>query len=107
MRGKVERVAAIMNGPDLDGALHYFAEYAGKFDKIVMNPPFNSDLWRFHIEHAATMLRAGGRLVAILPASAKGKDLTGLNCAWHGPYENEFAGTSVSVCILAADKGDE
>ena len=33
MRGKVERVAAIMNGPDLDGALHYFAEYAWKNDR--------------------------------------------------------------------------
>ena len=30
MRAKVERVAEVMSGPDLDGALHYFAEYAGK-----------------------------------------------------------------------------
>lgn len=33
MRAKVERVAAVMNGPDLDGALHYFAENAGKNDR--------------------------------------------------------------------------
>lgn len=33
MRAKVERVADVMNGPDLAGALHYFAEYAGKHDR--------------------------------------------------------------------------
>jgi len=38
-----------------------------------------------------------------LPASAKGKDLKGLKCTWHGSYDNEFSGTSVSVVILVAD----
>jgi hypothetical protein len=27
-----------------------------------------------------------------------------LDCEWHGPYPNEFAGTSVSVVILKASK---
>jgi hypothetical protein len=77
----------------------------GPFDRIVMNPPFSSGRWEAHTEHAATMLRPGGRLVAILPASAKNKEwLPGLSLEWHGPYENEFAGTSVSVVILVADK---
>ena len=33
MRKKIERVATVMNGPDLEGALNYFAEYAGKSDR--------------------------------------------------------------------------
>lgn len=49
------------------------------------------------------MLKLGGRLVAVLPASAKGKDvLPGLKHEWSQIYNNEFAGTSVSVVILSA-----
>ena len=36
-----------------------------KFDKILMNPPFENGADIKHIEHAATMLKPGGRLVAI------------------------------------------
>ena len=74
-------------------------------DRIVANPPFSEGRWKAHTEHAANMLRDGGRLVAILPASAKNSlSLPGLNCRWHGPYDNEFSGTSVSVVMLQADK---
>lgn len=76
-----------------------------RFDRIVMNPPFSDGRWHAHTEQAAAMLGEGGRLVAILPASAKASGiLPGFDCRWHGPYENEFAGTSVSVVILQADK---
>lgn len=75
------------------------------YDRIVMNPPFSEGRWQAHTQHAATMVKQGGRLVAILPASAKGKDLLpGFDCTWHGPYDNEFPGTSVSVVILVADR---
>lgn len=76
----------------------------GTFDRIVMNPPFSDGRWQAHTEHAASMLTTGGRLVAILPASAKARDLhlPGAEVQWHGPYDNEFAGTSVSVRILTA-----
>lgn len=78
---------------------------AGSFNRIVMNPPFSEGRWKAHTEHAASMLRDRGRLVAVLPASAKTSGiLPGFNCRWHGPYDNEFAGTSVSVVILQADK---
>lgn len=74
-----------------------------KVDRIVMNPPFSEGRWQAHTEHAAGMLAPGGRMVAILPASAKNRlSLAGLDCQWHGPYDNEFAGTSVSVVILSA-----
>lgn len=76
-----------------------------KFDRIVMNPPFSDGRWQAHLDHAAGMLKDGGRLVAILPASAKGKDvLPGLACEWSKVLENEFAGTSVDVVILVAER---
>ncbi|MNH18893.1 hypothetical protein D3C79_786140 [compost metagenome] len=68
-----------------------------------MNPPFSDGRWQAHVEHAATM--CGGRLVAILPASAKNKfTLTGFTCEWSQVFDNEFDGASVSVVILKADR---
>lgn len=74
------------------------------YDRIVMNPPFDQGRWRAHLEHAADMLDADGRLVAILPSGAKSaKDLLpGFKLDWHGPFDNQFAGASVSVVILVA-----
>lgn len=74
------------------------------YDAIVMNPPFADGRARAHLEHASLMVKPGGRLVAILPASAKGKDWLGdgFSNEWNGPFEQEFAGTSVSVVILKA-----
>lgn len=75
-----------------------------RYDRIVMNPPFSEGRWQAHLEAAAGMLAPDGRLVAILPASAKGKEL--LPGFWHTysrTFDNEFAGTSVSVTILVAE----
>lgn len=75
-----------------------------EWDRIVMNPPFSKGRWQAHLEHAAAHLAPGGRLVAILPASAAGKALPGLKCSWSAPYHGEFAGASVSVVIATMDK---
>jgi hypothetical protein len=81
------------------------AEKAGTIDRIVMNPPFDQGRWQAHLEHAARLLKPGGRLVAILPSGAKNRDLlTGFKLEWRGPFDNEFAGTSVSVAVLVAGK---
>ena len=37
----------------------------GKFDAVLMNPPFENAADIKHITHALTMLKPGGRLVAI------------------------------------------
>lgn len=72
-----------------------------KFDRIAMNPPFSDGRAVAHVKHAASMLARGGRLVAIMPASNKGKTIVeGMAHEWHGPCSNEFAGASVSVVIL-------
>lgn len=74
-------------------------------DRVVMNPPFSDGRWQAHTEHAFGMLAPRGRLVAILPASAKTSGiLADFDRQWHGPYDSEFAGTSVSVVILVASK---
>lgn len=76
-----------------------------RFDRIVMNPPFSAGRWQAHLLHAAALLRHGGRLVAILPASARGKDvLPGFKQTWSREYRNEFAGTSISIAIVVGEK---
>ena len=37
----------------------------GKFDRVVMNPPFQNGADIKHIQHALTFLKPGGRLVAL------------------------------------------
>jgi len=77
------------------------------FDRIVMNPPFSEGRWQAHLQNAASMLATDGRLVAILPASAKGKPvLEGFDLQWSAVLENQFAGTSVDVVILAAQRSN-
>lgn len=77
-----------------------------RFDRVVMNPPFEGGRAEEHVRAAADVVAAGGRLVAILPSGMRGKDCLGpqFDHAWHGPFDNEFAGTSVSVCILVANR---
>ena len=76
----------------------------GGFDRIVMNPPFDQGRWRAHVEHAVRQLAPGGRLVAILPAAARKQEVgPGLRCCWHGPYDNQFPGTSASVVVLVVE----
>jgi hypothetical protein len=75
---------------------------------VVMNPPFSDGRWQAHITAAAVVVAPGGRLVAIVPASAKGKDVLPAYMGaitWHGPFDNEFSGTSVSVAVLVANRG--
>lgn len=75
------------------------------FDRVVMNPPFSEGRWQAHLQSAADVLKPGGRLVAILPASAKHKELLpGFHHEWHGTFDNLFSGTTVSVVVLVADK---
>lgn len=75
------------------------------FDRVVMNPPFSDGRAMTHVRVAAQLVRPGGRLVAVLPASMRGKALLdGFAHDWSRVMDNEFAGTSVSVSILAAER---
>lgn len=75
------------------------------YGRVVMNPPFDRGQWQAHLSEASTRVAEGGRLVAILPSGAKTKaQLPGFKCEFHGPFDNEFSGASVSVVILVADR---
>lgn len=84
--------------------LDWSAKTAERFDRIVLNPPFDRGQWQAHIEAAARLLKPHGRLVAILPEGAKNRTvLPDLNTTWSRTYDNAFPGTSVSVVILVGD----
>ena len=43
-----------------------FMETVGQYDRIVMNPPFSNRRDAEHVQHAYSLLKPGGRLVAIM-----------------------------------------
>jgi hypothetical protein len=74
-----------------------------RFDAVVMNPPFSDGRALAHVTAAAGLLKPAGRLVAVVPASMRGKDaLPGFNVDWSPVMQGEFAGTSVAVAVLRA-----
>lgn len=75
------------------------------FDRICMNPPFSDGRAVAHLAKAASLLADKGRLVAVLPASCKGKELVaGYSHHWGETYHGEFADTGISVVILLLTK---
>lgn len=52
-------------------------EFNQQFDRVVMNPPFEKRQDQKHIEHAATLLKPGGLLVAIC-SSTTGERLSSI-----------------------------
>ncbi len=75
----------------------------GKFDRVVMNPPFSNGEDIKHIRHALTMLKTGGRLVALCangPRQVEAfKDKADY---WEELRPGSFkeAGTEVNVALL-------
>lgn len=43
-----------------------FLSHATAYDRIVMNPPFENGADALHVQHAYSLLRPGGRLVAVM-----------------------------------------
>ena len=86
-----------------DDFLKYAKDTTTLFDRIIMNPPFSEGRWTAHLEAAYSKLKPNGRLVAILPASAKSQKIIP-NVEYHGPFDNYFTNASVSVIILVAQK---
>ncbi|MFA5266219.1 MAG: methyltransferase [Opitutaceae bacterium] len=78
----------------------------GRFDRIVMNPPFERGADIKHIEHALRFLRPGGRLVAICANGPRQRNRF-LDAAelWIDLPSGTFksAGTNVATAIVVID----
>jgi protein-L-isoaspartate O-methyltransferase len=81
----------------------------GKFDRVIMNPPFSNGADIRHIEHALTMLKPGGVLVAICSNGPRQSEkLKPLADTWEELPTEAFAdaGTGVRTVILSISKAD-
>ena len=85
-------------------------ELGGKFDRIIMNPPFINGSDIKHIEHALTMLKNNGRLVAICAngprQQAKLKPLAENSGGFYEPLPAgtfKDKGTNVNTALLVIE----
>lgn len=65
----IERSATlrdILTAKDYTLAGSDFLDHTGKYDRIIMNPPFEKGQDMDHIRHAFSMLKPGGRVVSII-----------------------------------------
>lgn len=77
----------------------------GNFDYVVMNPPFYGKHYARHVRHALRFLKpGGGKLVAILPATARYDHglLDDLNPSWRDLPVGAFAESGTNVCTTVA-----
>jgi protein-L-isoaspartate O-methyltransferase len=80
--------------------------FLGRFDRVVMNPPFGKAADIRHILHALDFLTPHGRLVAICAGGPRqATRLRPLASHWEPLPPNTFAGTGVSSALLAIDGG--
>lgn len=78
----------------------------GKFDRIVMNPPFQNGDDIKHILHARGFLKEGGRLVALCANGPRQREkLMPLASLWEDLPPGSFSeqGTNVNVALLVID----
>lgn len=83
------------------------ADRLGAFDTVLMNPPFKNGIDCKHIQHAASLLAPGGRLVALCANGPRQQaKLKPLADSWlvlpEGSFKTE--GTAVSVALLTIDR---
>lgn len=75
----------------------------GKYDRIIMNPPFERGLDCQHIAHARTMLKPGGLLVSLCyDGATQARKLRPLCSSWDVLPARSFAseGTNASVALV-------
>ena len=95
--------------------LHHRATPARRYDRIVMNPPFDHGHDIAHVEHALGFLAERGTLLAIMSAGAEFRDtrqgrrfqqmIAQYNARWIDLPERAFAtsGTNVNTVLLVAN----
>ena len=79
----------------------------GKFDRVIMNPPFENGVDIKHIRHALTFLKPGGKLVALCANGPRQREAF-MNEAEHwedlpaGSFREQGTSVNVALMILAA-----
>jgi hypothetical protein len=76
----------------------------GRYDAVLMNPPFARNAWLLHLEHAIKFLGKNGFLIAVVPSTANLPALTFIEdksnvCIIPVP-QFSFEGTNAKVSIL-------
>lgn len=77
-----------------------------KFDRIVMNPPFNNGECIRHVKHAMRFMKKGGILVTVLPCTYKEsiQVFDGCTVEWSDVYEDQFDNTDIRVVLLKLER---
>jgi predicted RNA methylase len=108
VEGLAGQVDELVHGNFLDQR----PEILGKFDRVVMNPPFDRRLDVDHVRHAIDFLKPGGRLAAVMSAGVefhedrKTSDFRALVERLDGRFQDlpagsfAEAGTNVNTCLL-------
>jgi len=107
-----ERLARLLGQlfPNLPTAAMDFLEtkeeFTGRFDRILMNPPFAGAQDVEHINHAITLLKPGGRIVAICANGPRQQEaLQPLANFWEPLPPGTFkeSGTNVNTVLLTIE----
>jgi phospholipid N-methyltransferase len=82
------------------------------FDRILMNPPFKDGADIKHIRHAMTLLRPGGRIVAICAGGPRQEAALrplaeGSGGLWEDLPEDTFAGTNVRAVLAVFNESPD
>lgn len=79
----------------------------GDYDRAIMNPPFYGKHYAKHVEHALKFLKPGGKLTAILPATAR-YDHGLLEGKWQDLPVGSFSesGTNINTTVLTMSAPD-
>ena len=74
------------------------------FDQVIMNPPFSGKGYSKHVRHALKFLKPGGRLTAILPATARYDhgELDDLRPHWRDLPVGSFSESGTNICTTVA-----
>lgn len=83
------------------------ADLGGRFDAVIMNPPFKQGTDIRHIRHALDMVKPGGRLVSLCYDGTRQNELLKpMADRWEILPANSFReeGTGASVALLVIDK---
>jgi len=83
------------------------ADLGGKFDAVIMNPPFKQGTDIRHIRHALDMLNTGGTLVSLCyNGTRQNEQLKPMADTWEVLPEGSFKaeGTAASVAMLTIRK---